>query len=83
MSLKNLKVVESTPWLNLSLIVSQFNFSNLFCDVHVSSFSKPEYLIRCDWNKILSIKKCFMYMNKDKNVREDFVKPYFEVQSEC
>ena len=40
-------------------------------------------LLRYDWNKILSIKRHFMYINKDKNGREDFEVLNFDTESEC
>ena len=40
-----------------------------------------ECLIRCDWNEVLSTKRCFMYINKDKNVREDFEELNVEAES--
>ena len=42
----------------------------------------PECLIRCHLNKILSIKRCFVYMNKDKNGRKYFEELDFEAESE-
>ena len=38
--------------------------------------------IRCDWNKMLIIKRCFIDVNKDKNGREDFEEPKFEAEAE-
>lgn len=37
-------------------------------------------LLQCDWNKILSMKTCFMYMNNDMNGREDFEELNFEME---
>lgn len=37
-------------------------------------------LLQCDWNKILSMKTCFMYMNNDMNGRDDFEELNFEME---
>ena len=34
----------------------------------------PEYLIRCDLNEILNIKRCFMYIQKEKEMVEKNLK---------
>ena len=39
-------------------------------------------MIRQNRNKILSIKKCFIYVKKDKGSKEDFEELNFEAESE-
>ena len=40
-------------------------------------------LIRYHGNKLLNIKRCFMYMKKDKNGKEDWEELNCKEKSEC
>ena len=53
----------------------------LLTECLLNLFYVLECLITCDLNKILSIKKCFIYVLKDANVRKDFEELNFEAKT--
>ena len=42
---------------------SVLNVSTFWASVNL--YLVPQCLMRCDWNEILSIKRCFVYMQKE------------------
>ena len=64
---------------------SRVRFEYLQClsalRVYFKALCVLECLIRCDENKMLNTKRCFMYMNKEINGIEDFEELNFEAES--